>query len=655
MKGDNSNDILSYLEQLNSISDIPTSLQYFHNQYEQTKARLNVIAMETAEEHKSIRLRLQKSIREAKKVIRASEDVGNRLDDLVQHPSEGIESKITAINEACKITIYLEWIKYLNESTRFFNKHYSTKEWKNCLPVYDELNCYCSMVEDSRCKNLKNAMITECTRQYECLKSLVVKEIPPFKWADLDSDRVEAARNNLKFLFQVSEPMYHGENNIALALGYLITPFKIQFKFHFMRKVKTNDIKKPEWYLTKILSWIKEYLVKFSDLFGNLFPDNICSLFVEDFCRIAALKMKEDMSRLDNDLFSHYIDEIIKFHKELRIVTPNLKIKSSIMELFTSEKALKRWLQLETLTSFDYLTSIQSDEMRYDPRDSGFRYQIPHMTARMLTLVKLTGERVREIPSMALNNCFYSLQSDILKEHLTFLTESVKGYQITDIEYQLTINSLVYVNAVLEEWSFDTHYIKISKFEDEEVPFYHASSVYKVFLSDCLHLLQSTLVSKVVSKLSDYSKQSWVLHQKTDFISASATDGFMILQQALSLLNKHLCDEVFLETWSKLAKQLVDMVFNKILGSSNFNYNGSLQFRTDCLAFCRIFQDYCSPIFFSKLTSTCQILCLPTETVRLWRGEGAKDLSNLQAYLEERDIKLEPKSVLTTLKRRIDI
>ena len=64
-----------YLEQLSSLSDVPASLQHFHNDYEDAKAKLSVVATDTAQVHRTHKAKLQKDIREARKYIRLGEDL----------------------------------------------------------------------------------------------------------------------------------------------------------------------------------------------------------------------------------------------------------------------------------------------------------------------------------------------------------------------------------------------------------------------------------------------------------------------------------------------------------------------------------------------------------------------------------------------------
>ena len=627
-----------YLDQLTSISEIPVSLQHFHNDYEEAKAKLSVVATDTAHVHRTHKTRLQKDIREARKYIRLGEDLLEGTDAIHQPPSEELLGKLAAVDQFGKIAKYLDWVKFLNEAVTFLDKRQNKESWRKCLPIYDELNCYSSLMEDTACTNLKRVMVAECRKRYKILSDMALKSFGPVNWKNINEETTPGIVENVRFLFRLSEPLCHGKPNLKLGLKYIFSHFELQFKFHFMRKVKTNDIKKPEWYLTKLLSWIREYKDKFQVHFGNLFENEneatITALFVEQFCAFAVLKLVDDIPRLDNGLFTHYIDEVIKFHKET---------------------TLNRWLQLETISSFQFLSNVESDDTCFEERESGNGYPVPSMCIRVLTSVKAVGERVKVFPSLALNNSFYSLQCDLLKEFMVHLSDMLQKLDHKDAKFYLIMNSVVYILAILEEWSYDQHYIKVSKFEGDKAPFSHISESYELLQQDVQDSLESSISSQVNSLLSKYYKNTWTLPNKLDTISPSCSAGLMELQQSLARLSSSLAPDSFILIWSNLASSFQLNFTNKILLKSQFNLPGAQQFRSDMQAFCGIFYEYCSPSYFAKLNSDLEVLSLPCETARLWKGEGTNSLDNLVDLIQERSIALPPADVLKILKLRSDI
>lgn len=50
------------------------------------------------------------------------------------------------------------------------------------------------------------------------------------------------------------------EYNICLPIRLMIVPLKKRFSFHFSSNRRTNRLDRPEWFLTQILSWLRDHL-----------------------------------------------------------------------------------------------------------------------------------------------------------------------------------------------------------------------------------------------------------------------------------------------------------------------------------------------------------------------------------------------------------
>lgn len=63
-------------------------------------------------------------------------------------------------------------------------------------------------------------------------------------------------------------------SNINLPITILIVPFRKRFFFHFTGKKQTNKPDKPEWFLSRILSWIRDYRTFVLDWLGPVYKEN---------------------------------------------------------------------------------------------------------------------------------------------------------------------------------------------------------------------------------------------------------------------------------------------------------------------------------------------------------------------------------------------
>lgn len=62
--------------------------------------------------------------------------------------------------------------------------------------------------------------------------------------------------------------------HISIPITMLIVPFRKRFFFHFTGKKQTNRPDKPEWFLSRILSWIRDYREFMVDWLGPVYKEN---------------------------------------------------------------------------------------------------------------------------------------------------------------------------------------------------------------------------------------------------------------------------------------------------------------------------------------------------------------------------------------------
>lgn len=63
-------------------------------------------------------------------------------------------------------------------------------------------------------------------------------------------------------------------SHISLPIALLIVPFRKRFFFHFTGNKQTNKPDKPEWFLSRVLSWIRDYRAFIVDWLGTVFKEN---------------------------------------------------------------------------------------------------------------------------------------------------------------------------------------------------------------------------------------------------------------------------------------------------------------------------------------------------------------------------------------------
>ena len=282
-------------------------------------------------------------------------------------------------------------------------------------------------------------------------------------------------------------------------------------------------------------------------------------------------------------------------------------------------------------------------------------YKVPSVVIRVLTLVRTIGERVTVFSSLALSNCFYSLQKDLLQDFLIHITDVRRGVNYQSDRALLVVNCAVYVLSILEEWSYDTRYIQLATFNNELQPFTQISEKFTLFKNDSISSLEQAISSHTLSEWSAYSNQSWQLPLLSENISPACSPGLMSLQQVLGRVGGILPDELFQDIWSNVAITLQHWFINSMILSKQFTRIGAQQLQVDVKAFCSLFHVYCSPTFFSELSGVVSVLCMPVETVRVWRGEGRRSVECLQGLVEEAGVGVKVEVVIKVLQQRSDV
>ncbi|XP_065584144.1 RAD50-interacting protein 1-like [Artemia franciscana] len=153
-------------------------------------------------------------------------------------------------------------------------------------------------------------------------------------------------------------------SGLSLSMRHLTKPLKKRFEYHFSGNRQTNDLSRPELYLTQVLDWCKRPCTFLSEWVQPLFDSsNIDSK--EEFTRalygLVVVKLSHDLPLLyeDDYLFGHCIDEIIVFERELRLSVQN---HPSVHETLTGECTLEKWLRTEKKYAIEKMDTLLSSD-----------------------------------------------------------------------------------------------------------------------------------------------------------------------------------------------------------------------------------------------------------------------------------------------------
>ncbi|KAF0690338.1 Aste57867_18269 [Aphanomyces stellatus] len=172
------------------------------------------------------------------------------------------------------------------------------------------------------------------------------------------------------------------------AMHRLLRPLTRRFHFHFETDNKTNDLAKPEWYLTHVLELFRGHAVFLESyvapaLAAALVSTNYAkpgcdgrTLFIHGLLQTLRYKIKHTLPvlLLNKPLFCHTVDEVVDFEWKLRSDfgyraprLPNQKFRHVLDEFALNAKALDLWMQIDLEYAQRFLaTYIQEDDHAWD-------------------------------------------------------------------------------------------------------------------------------------------------------------------------------------------------------------------------------------------------------------------------------------------------
>ncbi|RNA14139.1 RAD50-interacting 1 [Brachionus plicatilis] len=202
-----------------------------------------------------------------------------------------IEKKLQKYNLICEKKRLVENSrkKQSGNTDQEINLHIEQAEvLKDLLLSYQELKAVSKSLIETRCTNLRTYMIDLLAFIQKQLREILTDELEAslqklnYPHVTLEVNRAENLENlrkkihdHIYYLLVIDVPFLEEEQDGVCSqnsvIETLIKPFEKRFKFHFFTSRKTNDINKPEWYLSQILQWIKEQQDFFSRLIQPIF------------------------------------------------------------------------------------------------------------------------------------------------------------------------------------------------------------------------------------------------------------------------------------------------------------------------------------------------------------------------------------------------
>lgn len=293
------------------------------------------------------------------------------------------------------------------------------------------------------------------------------------------------------------------QQHTCLPMELMMNPFKKRFQYHFMSTSRTNQLEKPEWFLTQTLNWIKDnshFLNKNVDPLLRIqerdWPSGRTQLTIT-LLQLCHRKLEKDLPDLayDDKSFSHCVDEVHLFLNELNSLLgkKDSQFVHSIVDLFDpfvkTPQYFTKLLSLEKKTSSAYVDSIldantawnslsmttQSHGLLDDQEEDDDR-MVPEAADNFVLLIHSIMERSQCIRDSKHKEAFIDLMLELIDDFRLRLTQLTRSSisELNDNEdnsrwpfsprFYAIINALSYLKEVMEEWSITPFFL-----DEEEV------------------------------------------------------------------------------------------------------------------------------------------------------------------------------------------
>nr|KAG5713929.1 hypothetical protein BaRGS_024556 [Batillaria attramentaria] len=230
-----------------------------------------------------------------------------------------------------------------------------------------------------------------------------------------------------------------------------------------------------KWYFTQVLSWLRDH---WDFLDRNIQPlldeadrKDVCAKteFMRGMVMLVMEKLAHDLPELlyDDVIFSHTVDEVLLFDRELRSTHGYPPTLPGCLDLLTTPEALSKWLAVEKKFAVEkvegMLESPTAWESQYKDIADVDEVQVPECAESFMTLLYTITDRYKPLPDPVAKVQFLGLQLELLEDFRIRLVQVMKeaAHTPTGPAYTAVLNAIHYIVQVLREWNELVFFLQI--------------------------------------------------------------------------------------------------------------------------------------------------------------------------------------------------
>jgi len=481
-----------------------------------------------------------------------------------------------------KYSSYLQWINHIEGICIDIETAVAVQSYQRAVSSYKNLVTLSEAISMSACVNLVTYVNDTTEFWYSILKSNITEEFESvtkhLKWPILtvasstepSTLTVGEARSQLDtvitLLLNLQKPLSKSEIDepeMLLPLQLLLNPLRKRFLFHFCGSKQTNNIEKPEWYLTQVISWIKSNVPFLEAIVQPIFDRgghsnvNVRVEFMKGLVQLITDKMTNDLPRItyNEQLLSHSIDELLLFDKEIKGLRYPSGLPSCLMVL-TESHCFPRWIHMERQYATDKMDAILASptvwNLQYGDQGDVDEMRVTECAESFMMLLLTITERYKVLAGAAHRLQFLNLQLELIDDmrvRLLQLLKSEPSDSTTDSHYCAILNTVEYITVVMKEWS--------------DLPFFLQLQYYRLQFES----LQMSLSLRKKNKMENNQREVDQAGDAVESIDLVQDNITSLQDEALSSLEEDFSDDkidyivgtVFSDILSLMDRMVTDM------------------------------------------------------------------------------------------------
>lgn len=610
--------------------------------------------LDLSNEHATVAITLRNAADHCKIIAKTLSDGESYLEEVRVHLEEvdkvkaELEAYFEQLNALECTAQYLKVIQSVEDLCDQLEVHLKSNDDEQCTTVFANITEIARHLADTPAIHLRSYIKAKVDYWFGILRDKLSQDLDhvlqaihwPFVNANLSIEApgegsLKKLQLIVEYLLQIDLPEElvtplhpHGllSNFLppSLPIELMIVPLKKRFLFHFYGSRKTNRIDKPEWYFTKILSWIRDHsgfvdkwLQPVVDKMG-LYHIEVKTELMRGLVQMAVEKLYSDLPALQYDdfAFSHCIDEALGFDKELKMNYEYPQSQPSILIVLTQAQVFIKWMAMEKKYALEKMDAMLSDllqtEIVMEPSEIE-EFKIMPFAEIFITLLQTITERYEGLPQPGHRLQFLELQLELLDDFRVRLLQLGNAENDEGIDSKITIiaNTTHYIENVLIDWGQMLHFLnlyyyknqsEITKTEnllsseldnsltdvDTDTVFVEILSLYRHMKKDLLYALVDSTVLKARYCSKNYRRENWahmtiMKDMRSYSLTPSACPMFEVLGTKLHQFQKYLTDKLFTIVWRLVAQKIDTFLYEKLVLANTFNEGGAKQLKFDIM------------------------------------------------------------------------